>query len=187
MNIYQKTAIMLMTIWLISGVYLFFGNLAIIVFILMMSSLIFLGRTLLIILGLYKSPVLQSFERYGDDETIFFPYAPFLFWLGLFIFTSSLWFASLTSVWLPGELIGTVMILASLGVEHYKAYIQQNPKESFIYPRWLFDIQQRTSRLERRRIAYMWMRLPWRTRLLYNSNDQAFLQWADFVILSTLM
>jgi hypothetical protein len=55
------------------------------------------------------------------------------------------------------------------------------------HPRWLFELGERTSRLERRRIAYMWLRLPLRLRLIYNSNDRAFLEWADMVILSTLM
>jgi hypothetical protein len=49
----------------------------------------------------------------------------------------------------------------------------------------LAELVGRTTRAERRRLAYMWLRLPAKLRLIYNSNDRAFMEWADMVILST--
>jgi hypothetical protein len=54
------------------------------------------------------------------------------------------------------------------------------------FPGWHGRFMETTSRWERRRIAYMWLRLPLRTRLLYNANDRLFFVWAEQVIVSTV-
>ena len=53
------------------------------------------------------------------------------------------------------------------------------------WPRWIHELREYTTRDERRRIAYNWLRLPLRTRLHYNSDDRAFMLWADLLVLST--
>jgi len=54
------------------------------------------------------------------------------------------------------------------------------------FPRWYHELRERTTRYERRRIGYMWLHLPLRARLTYNSSDSLFLLWADFVIMGTI-
>jgi hypothetical protein len=142
---------------------------------------IMMGRVALIVSGRLKGPVLRNFERYGDDETYYQPLTWLLVW-----FCLSLYFLN--------YLIGFVFCMEPLVVAVlYMAYVLLNHPQTikkhdwlFLrYPLWLADLRDRTSRLERRRIAYMWLRLPRRTRFAYNSNDRAFLEWADFIILGT--
>ena len=52
-------------------------------------------------------------------------------------------------------------------------------------PGWYADLYPRTTLIERRRIAYMWLRLPRALRHHYNQHDDAFLRWADLVIVGT--
>ena len=35
-------------------------------------------------------------------------------------------------------------------------------------------------------LAYMWLHLPLRAQLSYNSSDTMFMVWADFVIMGTI-
>lgn len=152
---------------------------------------IFAVRYLLIMSGVYKSPILQRFERYGEEEAFFYPIPGFLFWMGAFLVIGNQWLSRAFQVQLPIELLSTLLVVMGYAVyyvmTHPDKMMAQWLYDVFFYPRWLFDLQERTTRLERRRIAYMWMRLPFKARLTYNSSDQAFLQWADFVILSTMM
>lgn len=74
------------------------------------------------------------------------------------------------------------------------AWISHNLKERIIgilkelpqVPRWYDTFLDQTSRYERRRIAYMWLRLPVRTRWIYNASDNFFFQWIDLVILASV-
>jgi hypothetical protein len=54
------------------------------------------------------------------------------------------------------------------------------------YPRWYHELRERTTRYERRRIGFMWLHLPARARLSYNSSDRWFFIWADFIIMGTI-
>ncbi len=150
-------------------------------------SLIFLIRTVLIITGLLKDPVLRTFEKYGDDENIFNPLNSLLLWTGLLIVSISPILAnslvtSMFSVALPGLLMigGAYFLITN------PQFVRQYPNIFFIYPRWYHELRSRTTRSERRRIAYKWLWLPNRLRLAYNGNDRAFSQWADLIIMATM-
>ncbi|NJL96036.1 MAG: hypothetical protein HC915_21035 [Anaerolineae bacterium] len=145
-----------------------------------------LMRLTMIMLGWLKGPVLVRFEKYGDEEDFFYPLPRLCFWLGLSTIFTSLWVANITQLYFPGEAIGVLVLAAGFVLNHFSDYARAHPNPLLIYPHWLLDLFFRTSRLERRRIAYMWLRLPWRTRLFYNGNDRAFLQWADSIIIATL-
>lgn len=145
-------------------------------------SLIFLCRSVLIITGYYKEPILRTFEKYGDLETLYYPLPAILVSTGTLIFALD----SLLAIPLPLALPGIGLILLSLLAYAKPEIAARFPYIFMSYPRWYFDLRKDTSRYERRRIAYMWLWLPVRLRWVYNNNDQAFRQWADLVIMSTM-
>ena len=53
------------------------------------------------------------------------------------------------------------------------------------YPRWYSELNDRTTREERRRLGYMWLRLPISLKMVYDTNDHAFFQWVDLVLVAT--
>lgn len=151
-------------------------------------SIFYFTRSLLEVSGLLKDPIIRSFQKYGDEEEFYFLLPRFLFWSGLFLLTSSF----VMSVWVgvvlfPGQLFGVLLMGAAFVLHAQRDYFQTHPNRLLIYPRWFYDLHERTSRLERRRIAYMWLRMSGKARLNLNSNNRAFNEWADMIILSTLM
>jgi hypothetical protein len=145
-------------------------------------SLIFLCRNVLILTGYYKEPILRTFEKYGDLETIYYPLPALLLWSGLLLFSLQL----ALNLPLALDWFGIVLILLSVGAYAKPQIATRFPQIFMSYPRWYFKLREDTSRYERRRIAYMWLWLPRRLRWAYNNNDQAFQQWTDLVILSTM-
>jgi hypothetical protein len=144
-------------------------------------------RILLVMSGIYKEPVLGGFQKYGDDEQILQPLPSLLFCMGAAMIATHYWLDRLTRLETPFLSSGIVLIAVAWIV--YRLIQRARPAPQLILgsPRWLVDLYERSSRLERRRIAYMWMRLSWRARLAYDSSDKAFLEWADMIIVSTLM
>ncbi|MBZ0305039.1 MAG: hypothetical protein K8I82_03125 [Anaerolineae bacterium] len=147
---------------------------------------IFLSRLVLIITGRLKGPIIQTFERYGDDEPFFYPWPQFLLWSGLWLIIAQLLLAYYMRIRLPTIWIGVILLAVSFVLSRVTPKAREWEFLHTLHPFWLQDLWERTSRLERRRIAYMWMRLSWKARLYYNSSDQAFLQWADLIIMATL-
>jgi hypothetical protein len=148
-------------------------------------SVFFLTRTVLLVTGLLKGPILARFEKYGDHESFPPLLTPFLGWAGAFVALSNLllamhWNAELNWGWLG--LVGLAMALIA-----YRWPSLMGGRYGLVlnHPSWLAELVGRTTRAERRRLAYMWLRLPAKLRLIYNSNDRAFMEWADMVILST--
>lgn len=149
-------------------------------------SLIFLIRTFMIMAGILKGPVLQTFEKYGDAENIYQPLPSLLFWSGILVVfispaISDALIMNTGTIALPGFL----MILAAYLTATNPQYVREHPDVFLIYPRWYHQLRDRTSRYERRRIAYRWLWLPPRLRLIYSGSDRAFNQWADLVIMTT--
>jgi hypothetical protein len=142
--------------------------------------LVMLLRAVLIVIGFYKDPILSSFEKYGE-ESLYSPMMMLVIWSFAFI-------AYHLIVFVQSPILKIVMILVALFVFHIlfvnRDLIRENHHLLRKLPRWYENLSQRTSREERRRIAYMWLRLPLKTRLLYNSSDFYFNQWADLVLLS---
>ena len=147
--------------------------------------LVFLIRTVLIITGMLKSPVLQTFEKYGDSENIYHPLPSLLFWTGMLLAVASPVVLSALRSTFPALLPGFVCIFAAYLIYTNPNFIRQYPNIFFVYPRWYHELRARTTRYERRRIAYKWLWLPARLRAIYNVSDRAFNQWADLVIMST--
>ncbi len=155
-------------------------------------SAFFLFRSTLILMGLYKDPILHSFEKYGDDETFYFPLVQFLIWLPIFVLVLGFWLFEAkipASIKSPVSLYCLSLMLMTGGFAGYtrlKQFARRHAEWFLVYPRWYGDLRERTNRLERRRISYMWLYLPWKLRLMYNSNDRAFNLWVDLVLLATI-
>ena len=145
----------------------------------------FLARTVLIIAGWYKAPVLRQFEKYGDEENFYYSLPALLGWSGAMIITANLWVSMVWGVVYPFISAGGMLLVAAYVAYRFPEYMGRHPSLLLTHPRWLHELLGRTTRQERRRIAYMWLRLPLRLRLIYSSDDQAFMHWVDMVIIST--
>ncbi len=56
----------------------------------LLVCLFFTIRMLLIVMGLYKTPVIRSFEKYGGEENTHYPLFHLLVWL--VVMSINLWF-----------------------------------------------------------------------------------------------
>lgn len=155
-------------------------------FTILIVCIAFLTREGLILSGLLKDPILRTFEKYGDTEHVYNPLPSILLWTGLMLIS----LAPLTVQVLPSmvTLIAPGMALVTLALWTYRSprLALDYPHLLLRFPHWYADLRERTSRYERRRIAYLWLALPWRLRLLYNGSDHAFSLWADLVIMATM-
>ena len=151
----------------------------------LITAIVFLARTILIIVGWYKAPVLRRFEKYGDEENFYYSLPELLGWSGVLIITGNLWVARVWGVVYPFIFAGVLLVFAAYIAYRFPDYMGRHPSVLLTHPRWLHELLGRTTRQERRRIAYMWLRLPLRLRLIYSSDDQAFMHWVDMVIIST--
>ncbi len=138
-------------------------------------------RSVFVVSGTYKDPVLASFERYGEEERIFSPPISLLIWGACFAYVSLYWYISGSIAMALGIftviLVGSLHKVASDLLHKYKDFFRK-------YPPWYDEIIQMTDREERRRIAYMWLFLPAKTRMVYNTNNVLFKQWVEQVLLT---
>lgn len=149
-------------------------------------SFAYFAYNLMIAVGWLKAPILHRFERYGlgDDA---FTVLPALFLSFVLIMLSA------TSVITEG-VFRTPMYALFVPLLYVLAWVmyraphlaRKYPHVFLIVPRWYVDLRERTTREERRRIAYRWLALPRRTRQALSSNDYAFRVWADMVIIGTV-
>ena len=152
----------------------------------LLISLGFLLRTAMVLTGLLKGPILETFEKYGDIGNVYYPLPSILLWGGILVLSVTSLIADRASIFLPTMPIGLLLVIASYAAYTNPQIARQYPRIFMSYPRWYFELRERTSRYERRRLAYMWLWLPRRLRLIYNASDHAFNQWADLVILATM-
>lgn len=156
-------------------------------FVVMFISLAGLIRAFLVLTGLHKGPILAMFERYGGDEPFFYPLPGILFWMGILMVSGGFllqnWFAIDDTLIL---MVTFVMLMLAWTAHYVTDHVYQMQDRFPVLPVWYGRLKEETSRKERRRIAYMWLRLPLRTRLLYSANDRAFFLWADLVIAATV-
>ena len=149
------------------------------------TSIIFLVRSTLILVGYLKEPILRTFSEYGPREKLYLPGQPLLAWSGALSFCAGLWATPFQGLSATLTMLG---ILTEIVVALGYTYAEQAEKihlRILNYPLWYHELRERTTRYERRRIAYMWLHLPLRARLSYNSSDRMFMIWADFVIMGT--
>lgn len=151
----------------------------------LLISLFLLGRQSLILSGLYKDPVLRISERYAERDDLYYALPWLLLWIGLMFFSGGLLLLYVVRYTFPIYLIGLLLFALAYGAHDHPEIANRYAQVLLSYPRWYAELRERTTREERRRIAYMWLSLPRGMRLYYNSHDPAFLQWADLVILST--
>jgi hypothetical protein len=149
-------------------------------------SLLAFTRYLMIVAGFFKGPVLSHFLKYGDDEDLPNLLTPLLGWGGLSLITGHLLALHYLYLNLPLFLLGLLCLALAYLTFAYPRWFGQSRGLVLGHPRWLAELMGRSSRLERRRLAYMWLHLPPRLRWAYSSHDQAFWEWADLVILATL-
>jgi hypothetical protein len=151
----------------------------------------FLIRSVLIVTGLHKDPILRSFEKYGGQENFYYPLVQLIVALLIFSFSVGI---VLFRDWVIGSMssfgiyvLAALLIYGAINAHRWLMhYAQQHPRWFLLYPHWYTDLRERTTRVERRRLAYMWLRLPWRARTMYNSSEPAFTIWVDLVLLATL-
>lgn len=149
--------------------------------------IIFIARSALIMIGYLKSPVIHTFERYGETETLYMPLVPLLFWSGLLAATVGTWSPAYLQISFPLVGLGFLsMVFAVFSYQSYEFTVKWHYRFLRL-PRWYHELRERTTRYERRRIAYAWLRMPWRAQLIYNSDDRAFFIWADYIIMGTTM
>ncbi len=137
-------------------------------------------RSVLIVSGLYKAPILRSLEPYGSDQ-----HSSPLVGLGA-------WGIGIVLI-LVWMLLGFQTVLAlglclsiplALALQNLDVWVKRYPRVFLTFPMWYWNLITTTSRDEQRRLAYMWLRLPIRTQWLYNTHDVLFFQWTDLVLLS---
>lgn len=149
-------------------------------------SIAFLVRATLILVGFLKEPILRTFSEYGPREKLYMPGQQFLLWSGALCVCAGSWAAAYQGLSATLTMLGVVMGLAVAVGYTYAEQAEMIHLKILKYPHWYHELRERTTRYERRRIGYMWLHLPWRARLSYNSSDRMFLVWADFVIMGTI-
>lgn len=139
-------------------------------------------RIVLILTGLYKAPILRSFEHYGE-ERIYSPLLYLVLWVGV-----AGWLL-ITFYFDSFCLYGTAFMLPFLVPAMYDRLYEtavQHPRIFLAFPAWYYALMDSTTREERRRVAYMWLRLPRGLRLHYSTNHHAFSLWVDLVLISVV-
>ncbi len=151
--------------------------------------LIYIVRLFLVIVGMYKDPVLETFEVYGEFDPIYYPWPNLLVALGVLSFAGGLAFEVVFGASTTLTTVLAVLAIISAFIAYHWKYMFQSYAEKLRFPpipAWYGKLCEETSRYERRRIAYMWLHLPLRTRLLYNARDRFFFQWAELVIMASI-
>jgi hypothetical protein len=151
----------------------------VLVMIFMIACLSFM-RAVLITLGYYKEPVLSAFQQYGD-EVGFSPLLDMILWGSIMSYLVFVVIVPSSMLILFG-VVALVLFIAMYW--QVKDNIMNYPAIFLQYPRWYRDIVDHTSREERRKISYMWLGLPFKTRLLYNAREDAFRKWVELVVIS---
>jgi hypothetical protein len=145
----------------------------------LISSLL-AARAFLVTLGAIKDPILQSFEVFGEERH-YYPTLWLTVWTCLTLYLALFLYFPAGQVILFGSIIGLFISGFSEPLrrlrDRYDTFLKN-------FPQWYQTLVERTDREERRRIAYHWLRLPARTRWLYNARTEFFWQWIDQVLIT---
>lgn len=150
------------------------------------ASFFFLVRIVLASAGFYKEPILEHFRRYQPAETCFDPLPGALLWVGVLVIASGLLSELLFRNGAIFMVVG-FLPLALGGWADMQEMARRPWRRWIVLPRWYAELRERTTREERRRIGFMWLWLPARTRARLSISDAAFQQWADLIIIATVM
>lgn len=145
----------------------------------------FLLRYGLALTGTLKDPVLRVSAQYGADDTYYV-----LPWV-LLSASGLILSVSLTLGMLMPGTNGVSVVAILIGLLAYGAWAardtaKRHPEIFCPLPLWYAHLRANTTREERRRIAFLWLRLPLRTRLRYNFSHHHFWLWVDLVVLGTV-
>ncbi len=147
---------------------------------LLLAVTLFFLRACLVTLGFYKEPILSAFQQYGD-EVAFSPLFDSFAWgllLAYMIFI----------LLVPSSFLVLIGVFCFVGfvMTYWKIRdnVMSHPRVFLRFPHWYREIVDHTSREERRKLSYMWLALPLRTRLLYNAQHEEFRKWVELVVLS---
>ena len=151
-----------------------------------LASAIYVGRMVLIAVGLYKDPVLRHFELYAERDDSYCLIPPLFFGIGMMALSAGFMFSSRIAPLFPAVLVSALFFLVALWTRENPRLMAAHPRIFLAFPRWYVQLRERTTREERRHIAYMWLALPRPMRLHLNGSDHHFLLWADYVILATV-
>ncbi len=149
-------------------------------------SAAYLISLILIAVGLYKDPILHHFERYAEADDAFYLLPRLLLASGLFALAGGFLFTATLAPRFPAFLIGGILLLLAYVAREYRRYMLAYSQIFLSFPHWYAELRERTTREERRRIAYMWLCLPRPMRSHLSGSDRHFLVWADQVILATV-
>ena len=147
--------------------------------IMFIATLLFL-RACLVTMGFYKEPILTAFQQYGD-EVGFSPLFELFAWGLALAYLMFLILVPSSFLILIGVFCFVFFVMFYWRI---KDSILNHPHIFLRFPHWYREIVDRTSREERRKLSYMWLALPMRTRLLYNAQHEEFRKWVELVVLS---
>ena len=154
--------------------------------ILTFASAVYLGVVVLVAAGLYKDPVLRHFERYSQRDDAINLLPPFLLGVGLVALFGGFLFSAVVAPRYPPLILGILFIAGAYFAYNSPGFMRAYPQIFQAFPRWYAELRERTTREERRHIAYMWLCLPRSARLHLSGSDHHFQLWADYVILATV-
>ena len=148
--------------------------------VLMFAATVLFLRACLVTMGYYKEPILTAFQQYGD-EVGFSPLFEALSWGGVLAYLLFIVLAPSSFLILIGVFCFVMFVMLYWRI---KDSILNHPHIFLRFPNWYRDIVDHTTREERRKLSYMWLALPLRTRLLYNAQHEEFRKWVELVVLS---
>jgi len=137
-------------------------------------------RAGLVTLGFYEEPMLSAFQQYGD-EVGFSPLFESLAWGGVLAYLLFVVLAPSSFLVLIGVFCFVMFVMLYWRI---RDSVMRHPQVFLRFPNWYREIVDHTTREERRKLAYMWLALPLRTRLLYNAQHEEFRKWVELVVLS---
>ncbi len=141
----------------------------------------------MVLLGILKGPLLETFQLYGTrEDPDYYPYTAILFWMATLFFAAGTLLFGFSRPFIATDVIALLLWFLSFLTWRFKPSLERVLRYLPTLPRWYVRLKQKTGRVERRRIAYMWLHLPQRTRLIYNTSDRFFFRWAELVILATV-
>ena len=143
-----------------------------------------LARSIAIQLGYFKSVLLGAFEEYGNAFSLYNPLFHFSLWFGVLLLGILMLAAHFIKLSMQAHLPMLLSFLVAYVAFTNGRLIQRRLPILMPYPQWYKTLIARTTIEERRRIAYMWLNLPRRTRRLLSSQDAMFSTWADMVIIA---
>ncbi len=145
-----------------------------------------LARMMILLSGRWKGPILRTCEHYSPTESMFDPLPSIFFWSGTLVLSISTGLSILTSIRAPIYLIGAGLMIIGFWIGQREREGRSRIADWMPVPLWYKALKDRTTREERRHIAYMWLNLPPGTRAYFNDNDSAFASWVDLIVISTV-